>query len=93
MRPAAMTGDDHPLPGIGVFHPTLLVALKRIGTPVAVDVPCPVGPRNCGQIPFVGLAADTKDPDSQSIDDEAADNASQEHTVFIESGIETISWI
>jgi hypothetical protein len=67
-----------------VFHATLLVALQRIGTPVAVDTPCPVGPRNCGQPLLGGSAADKMDTDEM-----AADNISQEHgMVFMHTRIE-----
>src|SRR5687768_17101678 len=44
-----MTGDDHALPEIEVFHLTLFVSLQVKGRPVAVDCPSPVGPRNWGQ--------------------------------------------
>src|SRR5260221_13120314 len=49
MRPPTTTGDDHPCPGTSIFHATFFVVLHSVGTPVEVDNPCPVGPRNWGQ--------------------------------------------
>ena len=42
------TGDDQPLPGRATFHATLLEELQVMGTFVAKEIPCPVGPRNSG---------------------------------------------
>jgi hypothetical protein len=44
-------GDDHPLPGMGVFHFTFSLSLQRIGTSLASEMPLPAGPRNCGHSP------------------------------------------
>src|SRR5215813_10643842 len=43
------TGDDQPRPGIGTFQRILEVSLQLSGRPCSSEVPCPVGPRNCGQ--------------------------------------------
>src|SRR4051812_24192721 len=46
------TGDDHALPSTGVFHATFSVSLQLTGKPLAPSaIPCPPGPRNCGQLP------------------------------------------
>jgi hypothetical protein len=47
--PSRMTGEDHPLPGNGVFHRTFSVSLQRTGAGCSPTMPCPVGPRNSGQ--------------------------------------------
>jgi len=49
MRSPWITGDDQPFPGMGTFHRTFVVSLQFSGSPCSSDVPCPVGPRNCGQ--------------------------------------------
>jgi len=48
-----MTGDDHALPGIGVFHATPLDSLHSTGRLWSLETPSPVGPRNSGH----GVAA------------------------------------
>src|SRR4051812_31530516 len=44
-----MTGLDHALPWILVFHVTLSSSLHSRGSPLASETPCPLGPRNRGQ--------------------------------------------
>jgi len=43
----ASTGDDHPRPGISIFHATCSVALHSTGTFEAAEVPARK-PANCG---------------------------------------------
>src|SRR5258705_3849947 len=43
-------GDECPRPAIGVFHLILLVALHCVGRFFSSEVPCPEGPRHCGQL-------------------------------------------
>src|SRR5438876_1232563 len=44
------TGEEPPWPGTGVFHAMFFDRLlsHSSGTRVALETPCPVGPRNCG---------------------------------------------
>ena len=42
-------GDACPSPGTSAFHATFFVALHWVGRLVSLEIPCPVGPRNCGQ--------------------------------------------
>ena len=55
-------GDDHDSPGIGVVQTTLSVALHFSVSPVSVEIPWCVGPRNCGQ-----FSAWSKTTESNSI--------------------------
>src|SRR5690606_41510776 len=48
-RSPQITGDDHALPWIGVFHFTFLPSPSSVGSPFASLWPSPAGPRNCGQ--------------------------------------------
>src|SRR5688572_19577615 len=48
IRSSQITGDDHALPWIAVFHFTLFVSLQVSGKPLAPECPSPFGPRNCG---------------------------------------------
>src|SRR5687767_14255324 len=48
MRSPQAIGDDHPCPGITVFHATFSVVLQFSGRPAASDTPVEPGPRNCG---------------------------------------------
>src|SRR4051794_18434631 len=43
-----ITGEDQARPGVGVFHFTFFSSLQVSGKPLAVEMPFPVGPRNCG---------------------------------------------
>src|SRR6476661_8531633 len=43
-------GDECPLPAIGVFHLMFFVALHSVGRFFSSEVPCPEGPRHCGQL-------------------------------------------
>src|SRR5947208_464980 len=45
--PSAITGDDHPFPGMATSHTLFSRSLQEIGI-LAVTCPCPSGPRNCG---------------------------------------------
>ena len=49
MRSPQTMGDDIPVPGSAVFHATLLSGPHVVGTPVSSEMPCPPGPRHCGQ--------------------------------------------
>src|SRR5436190_6661487 len=44
----ASTGEDQPRPGMDCFQTTLLVEDQCTGRFVAIEIPCPVGPRNSG---------------------------------------------
>src|SRR5262245_12345422 len=48
MRPFTATGDDQPFPAMSAFQRTFFSALHSIGSPVADECPCRVGPRNSG---------------------------------------------
>src|SRR4026208_1927401 len=43
-------GDECPRPEIGVFHLIFLVVLHCVGRFFSSEVPCPEGPRHCGQL-------------------------------------------
>src|SRR5258705_4824307 len=43
-------GDECPRPAIGVFHLMFFVALHSVGRFFSSEVPCPEGPRHCGQL-------------------------------------------
>src|SRR6185503_9638720 len=49
MRSPRIAGEDHPLPGIAIFHLTFFDSLQVRGSPRSSEIPCPVGPRNSGQ--------------------------------------------
>ena len=49
MRFPQTIGDDHPLPGIGVFHCTFLSRAQCSGRSPSDETPCRVGPRKPGQ--------------------------------------------
>src|SRR5437899_8888145 len=42
-------GEEWPRPAIGVFDLMFLVALHSVGRFFSVEIPCPPGPRHCGQ--------------------------------------------
>src|SRR5262245_56482271 len=44
------TGLLQPLSCSGVFHLMFCVSLHFVGSPLASDMPSPLGPRNCGQL-------------------------------------------
>src|SRR5436190_1702983 len=44
-----MMGEDQPSPGIAVCQTRFEWLLQRIGRLFSFEIPCPVGPRNCGQ--------------------------------------------
>src|SRR5262245_28275442 len=44
----SITGEDQPRPGISVFQTMLLVSLHAMGTDLACECPCAVGPRHSG---------------------------------------------
>ena len=52
-----ITGEDHALPWMAVFHFTCSVSLNFTGSPVASLCPSPAGPRNCGQFSAVQSVA------------------------------------
>src|SRR5580765_7795246 len=43
-------GDECPRPAIGVFHLIFFVVLHCVGRFFSSEVPCPDGPRHCGQL-------------------------------------------
>src|SRR6185295_10021069 len=43
-------GDECPRPAMGVFHLMFFVALHSVGRFFSSEVPCPDGPRHCGQL-------------------------------------------
>src|SRR5438045_8580921 len=49
-RSPQTTGEECPLPGMGVFQRTFSFSLQRTGTPVSSLVPSPRGPRHPGQL-------------------------------------------
>ena len=49
IRPFSITGDDQPLPGIGFIQVMFCELLQLTGKSVALENPCPVGPRNSRQ--------------------------------------------
>ena len=46
MRPSATTGEEWPSPGSSVFQTIFSVSLHVVGSPVTVDLPSRVEPRN-----------------------------------------------
>src|SRR5207249_4648867 len=50
-------GEEWPRPAIGVFHLMFLVALHSVGRFFSVEIPCPPGPRHCGQFGAAELPA------------------------------------
>src|SRR5262245_4607026 len=50
MRSPQTMGEECPRPSIVAFHFTFLVALHSVGNPVSFEIPCPSGPRHCGQL-------------------------------------------
>src|SRR6185503_16406966 len=42
-------GEEWPRPSIGVFHLMFFDAFQVVGRFFSSDVPCPEGPRHCGQ--------------------------------------------
>src|SRR6185295_12616572 len=51
-------GDECPRPAIGVFHLIFFVALHSVGRFFSSEVPCPDGPRHCGQLALPAAAAE-----------------------------------
>ena len=49
MRFLQTIGDDHALPGTGVFHSTFLSGAQCSGRSPSDETPCRVGPRKPGQ--------------------------------------------
>src|SRR5260221_14723031 len=49
MRSPQTTGEDHPVPGMSVFHATFWVELQVSGRLASSAIPSDSGPRNCGQ--------------------------------------------
>src|ERR1051325_3353767 len=43
-------GDEWPRPSIGVFHLIFFDAFQVVGRFFSSEVPCPDGPRHCGQL-------------------------------------------
>tara|TARA_B100000745_G_C19784486_1_gene257150 strand:- start:90 stop:470 length:381 start_codon:yes stop_codon:yes gene_type:complete len=54
-------GVELPGPGRGSFHLTFFDGLHSVGSSVSVQIPCPVGPRQAGQLSAsAGLSAARK---------------------------------
>ena len=58
--PFDKTGDDHPRPGTSIFHEICVVASHASGTFSAAEIPCAVGPRNCGHSASEAWSHDAK---------------------------------
>src|SRR5262249_36271993 len=60
------TGEDQPLPWMGVFQRMFCFSLQRVGRPVALAWPLPCGPRYSGQLSFAEGWAPTRAVASKS---------------------------
>ena len=58
MRSPQTMGDECPL-GSSVFHAMFLFGAHSVGSCFSVEMPCPAGPRHCGQFSADTLAART----------------------------------
>jgi len=90
MRSSNTIGEDHPLPGIFVFHRTFLVADHSTGKLVSVETPCPFGPRNLVQFsPFDGVpdasndSSNRKEPRVKRIEAPPAKNVTVSQYPFL----------
>jgi hypothetical protein len=66
-RSSHTIGDDHPCPGIGVFHATFFSGDHSAGTFASDETPCPVGPRKRGQFSALARAANVRTQRSRTI--------------------------
>jgi hypothetical protein len=56
MRLPQTMGDECPRPAIGVFHLMFFPGPQVAGRFFSLEIPCPEGPRHCGQLPLAPAA-------------------------------------